>query len=95
MDQMRDIGSVALEIIRNDEIKDKDLKKSALDLAKFVVDEVVIFEMHRKNVGLSDSSGMSIYAPASDADKFTDYYKDSLSLSKETGWGNVVEKFGT
>lgn len=94
MDQMRDVGSVALEIIRNDDIKDKDLKKSALDLAKFVVDKAVLFEMHRKDVGLSDSGGISIYAPASEADKYTDYYKNSISLSKETGWGDVVEKFG-
>ncbi len=93
MDQMRDVASVALEIARSDGLKDMDLKKSALDLAKFVVDKAVIFEMHRKDVGLSDSGGMSIYAPASEAEKFSDYYKN-LSISKDTGWGEVVEKFG-
>jgi len=93
VDQMRDVASVALEIARSDGLKDGELKKSALDLAKFVVDKAVIFEMHRKDIGLSDSSGMSVYAPASEAEKYSDYYKN-LSISRDTGWGEVVEKFG-
>ena len=95
MDQMRDVASVALEICRDEKIQDNDLKKAALALAKFTVDKVVLFEMHRKDYGLGDSAGMSIYAPRSEADKYSDFYQDKMSLSKETGWGKVVEKFGT
>jgi len=95
MDQMRDVVSVALEIMRSPDITDQPLKESARTMAKFVADEVVIFEMHRKNVGLSDSSGISIYAPASEAGKFADFYDGRVSLGQETGWGKVIKQYAT
>ncbi len=94
MDQLRDVASVALHIITDDNIGDIELKKSALNLARFTSEKAVIFEMHRKKYGLDQSKGMSIYAPTSEAEGFADYY-NKISLSEDTGWGKVVEKFGT
>lgn len=94
MDQMRDVASVALEIARSPGVKDAELKKAAIDLADFTVKKAVIFEMHRKGIGLSDSGGMSIYAPASEGGKYADFYENKISLSQDTGWGKVVRKFG-
>ncbi|MCD4786017.1 MAG: hypothetical protein K8T10_19525 [Candidatus Eremiobacteraeota bacterium] len=94
MNQMRDVVSVTMEIIASDYIADTDLKQSALDLAKFIKDQVVVFEMHRKGMDISGSKGISIYTPTSDADKYADFYENKLSLGKDTGWGKVVRKFG-
>ncbi|MFP4496772.1 MAG: clostripain-related cysteine peptidase [Vulcanimicrobiota bacterium] len=94
MNQMRDVGSLALEIITNPEVKDSDLKKSALETAKFIKDKAVLFEMHRKGVNLHESSGISIYAPIHGSEKFTDFYS-RLTLGKETGWDKVIEKYGS
>lgn len=94
MNQMRDVVSLTMEIIASDYITDTDLKESALDLAKFIKDQVVVFEMHRKGIDISRSNGISIYAPVSEADKYADLYENKLSLGKDTGWGKVVRKFG-
>ena len=94
MDQMRDVVSVAMEIISSDYIGDTDLKQSALEMAKFVKDQVIVFEMHRKGMDLSQSSGMSIYAPKSEAGDYAKFYENKISLGKDTGWGKVVKKFG-
>jgi hypothetical protein len=94
MDQMRDVASVALEVGRARGVQDLELKKSALELAKFTTDKAVLFEMHRKNAGLSDSSGISIYAPASEGEKFAEFYDSKISLAQDTGWGKVIKKFG-
>ena len=94
MDQMRDVVSLAMEIISSDNIGDTDLKQSALNMAKFVKDQVIVFEMHRKGMDLSASTGMSMYAPASEADKYGDFYDNKVSLGKDTGWGKVIKKYG-
>ncbi|MDQ7822498.1 MAG: clostripain-related cysteine peptidase [Candidatus Eremiobacteraeota bacterium] len=94
MDQMRDVISLALSVMKRGEIDDGPLKSSARDLAKFIADKVVIFEMHRKNSGLGESSGMSLYAPAGEAEKYADYYSGKISLGQDTGWGKVIRKYG-
>ncbi len=94
MDQMRDVVSLAMEIISSDNIGDTDLKQSALEMAKFVKDQVIVFEMHRKGMNLSASTGMSMYAPSSESGKFGDYYDNKVSLGKDTGWGKVIKKYG-
>lgn len=94
MNQMRDVVSLAMQIITADNIGDIELKQSALEMAKFVKDQVIVFEMHRKGMNLSASTGMSIYAPASKADKYADYYDNKISLGKDTGWGKVIRKYG-
>jgi hypothetical protein len=94
MDQMRDVVSVAMSIITNDNIGDTGLKQSALDMAKFVKENLVVFEAHRKDMNLSGSAGVSIYAPDSGAEKYGDFYDKKIPLGVETGWGKVIKKFG-
>lgn len=85
MDQMRDIVSVAMHIITSDEIGDVESKKSAMELSKFVKDEVVIFEVHRKGLGLTGSTGMPIYDPSSQDGKYAEFYDKKISLAEDTG----------
>ncbi|MCE1247472.1 MAG: clostripain-related cysteine peptidase [Firmicutes bacterium] len=94
MDQMRDVVSLAMSIITNNNIGDTELKESALNMAKFVRDKIIIFEAHRKDTGLTGSTGMSIYAPASEAEKYGDFYDNKVPLGVSSGWGKVIKKYG-
>jgi hypothetical protein len=93
-DQLRDIVSLTECINKNNEIDDEELKKTARSLGDFVKDEVVILNKFREGIGLDDSHGLSVYAPADEADFHLFGYK-KISFVKDTGWDKVIKKYGT
>jgi hypothetical protein len=93
--QLRDLDSLAKEIYNNNDIIDKDLKRTASELINLIDPnnkKAILFETHNKTK-YDDANGLSIYAPEQGSIRNIDFYS-TVSLAKETGWLEVVKKYG-
>lgn len=93
--EVRDVYSLAGKISESSEIKDEELKKAAVEVES-QMDELLAGGLIRDKYYevLRDSHGMTIYAPTKDAQEHLEEY-EKLEFAKETGWGEVVKKFGS
>jgi hypothetical protein len=91
--QMRDIISIAREIIKNEDIQDQELKNAANGLIDFTKTKVITHEMHENTKRYNRSEGMSILAPRYGVKSLIDDYK-KISLAQDARWDEVIAKFG-
>ena len=89
---MRDVISVATEIITSDGVHDTELKDTARIVAEIRQQKCRPIRDALEYAGLDRSQGMSIYAPTRRFEKIDRYY-GNLSLVKETGWDRVIMKY--
>ncbi|MFP4497931.1 MAG: clostripain-related cysteine peptidase [Vulcanimicrobiota bacterium] len=88
---LRDLGSIAINILNNPEIP-KALKDDCQEIRKSLRD-AIIAEQHT-GFGMENSTGISVWAPASagDISMMKKKYRNSVpSFVQETGWADKME----
>jgi hypothetical protein len=93
-EDMRDIISLTRQIKNSQEIKDEELKKAANSIDQ-MWGKILIKGFTTDGLGLDDCHGMAIYAPVKGAEDYIKDYQENTLFNKETGWLEVVKKYGT
>ncbi|MEQ8191640.1 MAG: clostripain-related cysteine peptidase [Candidatus Eremiobacterota bacterium] len=93
-EDMRDLISLTRQIKNSQEIKDEELKKAANSIEQ-MWGKIFIKGFTTDGLGLDDCHGMAIYAPVKGAEYYIKDYQENTLFNKETGWLEVVKKYGT